>query len=240
MTMNGEALHSDHGYPVRVLVPGFAGVRSCKWLAKMELTDDLHACHVDTHTDEVISPPNMNFEDDVAKVAFSGKTVKRAGRWEGKQASNEVFRVMEMPVHSSVICPGPNETISAADALRDGIEVRGIALGGGGHRVARVDVSIDGGKTYTPAELDDHGMEKVHRRNYHWSWYWWSKKVTLTDDMKRQLAKGETVTLSVACRAMTEEGNTQPSRDDAVSLYNLVGNMCNYQTQTPLVVKPGK
>eukprot|EP00929_Paragymnodinium_shiwhaense_P032711 TRINITY_DN1809_c0_g1_i1.p1 TRINITY_DN1809_c0_g1~~TRINITY_DN1809_c0_g1_i1.p1 ORF type:complete len:330 (-),score=41.79 TRINITY_DN1809_c0_g1_i1:870-1859(-) len=93
MTMNGETLPSDHGYPVRVLVPGFAGVRNCKWLAKMELTDELHACHVDTHTDEVIYPPDMNFEDNVAKTAFAGKAVKRAGRWEGKQ-DNSIFLVM--------------------------------------------------------------------------------------------------------------------------------------------------
>ena len=41
MTMNGETLPADHGFPVRVLMPGFAGVRNCKWLAKMELVDDL-------------------------------------------------------------------------------------------------------------------------------------------------------------------------------------------------------
>ena len=48
-----------------------------------------------------------------------------------------------------------------AQVVAEGLEVRGIALGGGGHRVARVDVSIDGGTSYTPAELEDHGMEKV-------------------------------------------------------------------------------
>lgn len=37
---NGSTLPADHGYPVRVLVPGFAGVRNCKWLAKMELSDE--------------------------------------------------------------------------------------------------------------------------------------------------------------------------------------------------------
>lgn len=57
-----------------------------------------------------------------------------------------------------------------SEVLKEGLEVRGIALGGGGHRIARVDVSIDGGKSYVPAELDDHGMEKLHKRNYHWSW----------------------------------------------------------------------
>jgi len=240
MTMNGEPLPPDHGYPVRVLVPGYAGVRNCKWLAKMELADELHESHIDTHTDEVIYPPNMTFEDHLAKTSLTGGTVQRAGRWEVQQ-DNDIFRVMEMPVHSSVILPEMNTTLSGQEAWKvaaDGIEVRGIALGGGGHRIARVDVSIDGGKTYVPADLDDHGMEKVHRRNYHWSWYWWSKKVPLTEDMKGQLAKGQPLTLQVASRAMTEHGNTQPSREDAVSLYNLVGNICNYQTHTPVLIQP--
>ncbi|CAK9052204.1 Sulfite oxidase [Durusdinium trenchii] len=228
-TMNGSTLPADHGYPVRVLVPGFAGVRNCKWLAKMELSDELHSSHVDTHTDEVIYPPNMNFEDHVAKASFTGQAVKRAGRWEGGQ-DNEVFRVMEMPVHSSVLVPELHSVVgkeAIAEVLKEGLEVKGIALGGGGHRIARVDVSIDGGKSYIPADLDDHGMEKVHKRNYHWSWYWWSKKVPLSEEMKHQLLAGQSLTLQVASRAMTEHGNTQPSRQDAVSLYNLVGNICS-------------
>jgi sulfite oxidase len=31
--MNGELLAPEHGFPLRVVVPGFAGVRSPKWLA---------------------------------------------------------------------------------------------------------------------------------------------------------------------------------------------------------------
>eukprot|EP00415_Alexandrium_ostenfeldii_P003636 UN3636 len=145
---------------------------------------------------------------------------------------------MEMPVHSSVISPEPGETVPASTACGNGIEVRGIALGGGGHRIARVDVSIDGGRTFTAADLDDHGMEKVHKRNYHCSWYWWAKRVPLTEEMKRQLSRGEPLTLKVVSRAMTEHGNTQPSRDEAMTLYNLVGNICNYQTHTPITVTP--
>ena len=30
----------DHGYPLRVIVPGFAGVRNVKWIDSIELTDD--------------------------------------------------------------------------------------------------------------------------------------------------------------------------------------------------------
>ena len=33
--MNGEPLPRDHGYPVRVIVPGYIGARSVKWLASV-------------------------------------------------------------------------------------------------------------------------------------------------------------------------------------------------------------
>ena len=54
-----------------------------------------------TISHQVIYPPDMNFEDDLAKVSLTGGSVQRAGRWEAKQ-DNSIFRVMEMPVHSSV------------------------------------------------------------------------------------------------------------------------------------------
>ncbi len=36
---NGEALAPEHGFPIRVVVPGFAGARSPKWLAAIEVRD---------------------------------------------------------------------------------------------------------------------------------------------------------------------------------------------------------
>jgi DMSO/TMAO reductase YedYZ molybdopterin-dependent catalytic subunit len=37
--MNGETLPYDHGYPVRLLVPGWVGVASIKWLGQIEVAD---------------------------------------------------------------------------------------------------------------------------------------------------------------------------------------------------------
>ena len=37
--MNGEALLPKHGFPVRAVVPGFAGVRSPKWLRRLTVQD---------------------------------------------------------------------------------------------------------------------------------------------------------------------------------------------------------
>eukprot|EP00850_Spirogloea_muscicola_P024446 SM000834S23004 [mRNA] locus=s834:105:2246:- [translate_table: standard] len=38
--MNGEALNRDHGYPLRVVVPGVIGARSVKWLQTIEVQKD--------------------------------------------------------------------------------------------------------------------------------------------------------------------------------------------------------
>ena len=54
--------------------------------------------------------------------------------------------------------------------------------------------------------------------------YFWSKKVPLTSEMKKQLQNGQAVELKVASRAMTEHGNTQPSRDLMVNGISWVSN----------------
>lgn len=33
--MNGVPIPADHGYPLRVVVPGVAGARNVKWLGKL-------------------------------------------------------------------------------------------------------------------------------------------------------------------------------------------------------------
>jgi sulfite oxidase len=38
--MNDEPLTRDHGFPLRVIVPGYAAVRNVKWLSKLELAEE--------------------------------------------------------------------------------------------------------------------------------------------------------------------------------------------------------
>jgi DMSO/TMAO reductase YedYZ molybdopterin-dependent catalytic subunit len=37
--MNGEPLPPDHGFPVRLVVPGWVGIASVKWLGRIEVAD---------------------------------------------------------------------------------------------------------------------------------------------------------------------------------------------------------
>ena len=37
--MNGEPLPPDHGFPARLVVPGWVGIASIKWLGSIEVAD---------------------------------------------------------------------------------------------------------------------------------------------------------------------------------------------------------
>jgi DMSO/TMAO reductase YedYZ molybdopterin-dependent catalytic subunit len=38
--MNGATLPQEHGFPIRMLVPGIYGMKHCKWLTRIEVTND--------------------------------------------------------------------------------------------------------------------------------------------------------------------------------------------------------
>jgi len=38
--MNGEDLPAEHGYPVRLIVPGYIGVRNAKWVQSLTISDE--------------------------------------------------------------------------------------------------------------------------------------------------------------------------------------------------------
>ncbi|WP_053175450.1 sulfite oxidase [Nonomuraea sp. SBT364] len=84
--MNGEPLPPDHGFPVRLVVPGWAGIASIKWLGDIQV-----------FTREIFTPWNTEFYRDVAeqpvKSAFElawdatlpagGPYVLRGRSWSG-------------------------------------------------------------------------------------------------------------------------------------------------------------
>jgi DMSO/TMAO reductase YedYZ molybdopterin-dependent catalytic subunit len=46
--MNGEPLPAEHGYPLRLIVPGWYGVASVKWLTEIDVIEDLFRGHFQT------------------------------------------------------------------------------------------------------------------------------------------------------------------------------------------------
>jgi sulfite oxidase len=112
-----------------------------------------------------------------------------------------------MPVQSLVCNPPQNSLIGMKNGTD--IEVKGVAWSGGGRKIERVDVSIDGGKNWTAAELY---KPVEQRRNRHWAWTQFSKTLPLPEEVKQKLAKGQQVTLDVTSKAMNSDFNVQPER----------------------------
>jgi sulfite oxidase len=121
--MNGEPLQSVHGAPVRVVVPGYIGARSVKWLDRIEVRAD---------------PWDGYFQYVVYRLLpEDGKAGPGAGMPLGLVALN-----------ADVLSPADGETVAAGP-----VQVRGYAFAGGERHVARVDVSLDGGAQWLQAEL---------------------------------------------------------------------------------------
>jgi sulfite oxidase len=121
--MNGEPLPSVHGAPLRVVVPGYIGARSVKWLERIELRS---------------RPWPGYFQHVVYRLVPADGTVGPGiGMPLGLVALN-----------SDVLSPREGATVIAGP-----VEARGYAFAGGDRHVARVDVSIDGGASWRQAEL---------------------------------------------------------------------------------------
>jgi sulfite oxidase len=126
--MNGEPLPAVHGAPLRVVVPGYIGARSVKWLERIE----------------VRATPWPGYFQHVAYrlLPEDGTPGPGAGMPLGIVALN-----------ADVLSPTDGQTVAAG-----AVEVRGYAFAGGERYVARVDVSLDAGETWVQAEmLDDLG-----------------------------------------------------------------------------------
>ena len=121
--MNGEPLSPVHGAPLRVVVPGYIGARSVKWLDRIE----------------VRSTPWPGYFQHV---------VYRLVPEDGTPGPGVGMPLGLIALNADVFSPADGETVAAGP-----VEVSGYAFAGGDRYVARVDVSIDGGAHWSQAEL---------------------------------------------------------------------------------------
>ncbi|GGC79739.1 sulfite oxidase [Tersicoccus solisilvae] len=129
--MNGEPLTPVHGAPLRVVVPGWIGARSVKWIERITVQARPSDNWFQAHAYRML-PPDA---DPSAIPAGAG------------------FSLGELALTSAILDPADGTTVPAGP-----VTVTGYALAGGGRGVARVDVSADGGATWVQADLgEDHG-----------------------------------------------------------------------------------
>ena len=118
--MNGEDIPKDHGYPVRVIVPGVVGARQVKWLSKIIISDEESSSHWQKNDYKGFSPC-INWENVDFKSAPP---------------------IQDLPVQSAICEPAMDAVLEEGTPE---ITVKGYAWSGGGRGIVRVDVSSDGG-----------------------------------------------------------------------------------------------
>ena len=88
--MNGEELPAHHGYPLRLVVPGWYAVASVKWLTSIELTDRLFRGHFQADRYHIGGSPlslqrvrSLITEPALGKAIEPGSIVIRGLAWSG-------------------------------------------------------------------------------------------------------------------------------------------------------------
>jgi sulfite oxidase len=127
--MNGQPLPNIHGGPVRLVIPGWPGSVSAKWLTRVWVRDKVH---------------------DGAGMGGTSYRVAVKPMVPGDRPDESNFRDLEsMPVRSIISSPA-NGTSFGKDVRE--VRLRGAAWAGD-LTVRRVDVSIDFGATWQEAQL---------------------------------------------------------------------------------------
>ncbi|XP_028392846.1 sulfite oxidase-like [Dendronephthya gigantea] len=146
--MNGEDIPKDHGYPVRIIIPGVVGARQVKWLNRIVIADEESRCHWQRNDYKGFSPST-----DWDTVDFTSMP-----------------SIQDLPVQSAICEPANGAVLEAGT---EEFTVKGYAWSGGGRGIVRVDVSPDGGKTWQIAELKK--SEQPEGRA--WGWTLWEAAI---------------------------------------------------------------
>ncbi|MFG2520617.1 sulfite oxidase [Streptomyces sp. NPDC048527] len=149
--MNGAPLPPQHGYPLRLVVPGWYGMAHVKWLREITLVDT----------------PFDGFQQAVA-YRF---------RWNADDPGEPVTKILPRAL---MIPPGFPDFMTRARVVRPGpVLLEGRAWSGHGP-VTRVDVTTDDGATWVDATLDPPGGNPPEGDGDEAAWRHWQAQWTAT------------------------------------------------------------
>jgi sulfane dehydrogenase subunit SoxC len=165
---NGEPVRPEQGFPLRLLVPGYQGINSVKWLRRIKVVDEPYMAHMEM--------------TGYTELMADGKA-----RWFNSEL-------------------GPNSVITRPSGtqrlpVKGYYQINGLAWSGGG-AVRRVEVSTNGGTTWSDAELQQPVLSKAFTCfNFGWNW------------------NGEEAMLRSRCT--DERGGVQPTVAEYEKIWNL-------------------
>ncbi|HKV88915.1 MAG TPA: sulfite oxidase [Candidatus Dormibacteraeota bacterium] len=182
--INGQALPPQHGFPLRLVVPGWYGMTSVKWLRSITVVAD----------------------------GFDGYQQARAYHFRESRDERGV-PVTRMLPRALMAPPGVPDFMTRTRFVEAGEQlIEGRAWSGRG-AVTRVEVSGDGGKSWSPAQLEEARSPFAWRR---WTYRW-------------HATPGEH---ELCARAADAAGNVQPETQS----WNVEGVQNNAMQRVSVVV----
>lgn len=143
--MNGAPLPMLNGFPCRLIVPGWYGTYWVKSLHEVTVHDKPFDGFWMTKAYKVTQGANYNESPT--------------------DLSKDMAPITVMTTRSLIVAPEPGDTVPAGQA----VTIEGVAFDGG-KGIAKVEVSADGGKTWSPATLGpDLGRFSFRRFRYQWT-----------------------------------------------------------------------
>jgi sulfane dehydrogenase subunit SoxC len=139
--LNGGPLPPQHGFPVRLVVPGWYGMTNVKWLASLTVTNEPFAGYQNARSYRIRLDPDE----------------------EGEPVTRMVVRALLAP-------PGVPDFLTRERVVDETpVRLEGRAWSGQG-RVVGVEVSDDGGASWAPAELTDDLGSRWAWRGWAYDW----------------------------------------------------------------------
>jgi len=179
---NGKRLMPDHGYPLRLIIPGWIGGRMVKWLTEITVTEK-ESDNYYHFFDNRILPPQVDKE-----------RADKEGWWYKPE-----YLFNELNINSAISSPAHGEILALDNGAKP-YTMKGYAYSGGGRKVTRVEVSTDQGTTWELTELTHLPPRESGK---HWCWCHWEIKIPVLQLLA-------CVGGDIRCRAWDEASNSQP------------------------------
>ena len=161
--MNGAPLLPQHGFPLRLVVPGWYGMTNVKWLTAVTVLDH----------------------------PFTGYQMEHSYRLRDDDEDSGIPLTRMLP-RALMAPPGVPEFLTRERVLAPGEHVLEGRAWSGYAPIARVEVSVDGGGTWEPAETS-------RDLDSPWAWCAWTYRWAAAEGRH-----------TLCCRATDEAGNEQP------------------------------
>jgi len=180
--MNRQPISPDHGYPLRVIVPGCTGARWVKWVDRITVAKG-ESPNFYQRRDYKVLPPDCTTREMAEPL------------WEKCQS------IYALPVNSIIANVLPVQTEDGGNGVW---RVKGYAMGGDS-QIARVEVAIQAEE----GRREEWMQAAITYQEGKWSWTLWECLLDIRHAQAEIEQKGGERKLTILCRARDKKGEEQ-------------------------------